>query len=108
MKTQLNLANRSYTQAALKRIVQLAKKKYPTATSVRHIRPRAYCIAKPAPCCAVFVTPPCDSEPLVRAFVNATAEIIHDGVSEIQVGDWCVLAYICSPGSQEDCVVEKL
>ena len=89
----------AYSRAFKKAIIAAALKQYPTATSVSHIRPRAYCIAKPAACCVVFVTPPDDAEPQMMRSQNTTAETISDGgVSKINVGDWCVLAYICTPG----------
>lgn len=88
-----------YSRSLIKAIKAAALKQYPTATSISHIRPRAYCIAKPAACCVVFVTPPDDAEPQLKGCQSTTAEVISDGdVSKIKVGDWCVLAYICTPG----------
>jgi len=77
------------------------------ATSVSHIRPRAYCVAKPSVCCAVFVTPPEDAEPLVRDSQNATAELIQDAcVSDVEVGKWYVLAYVTTPTISQSRVIK--
>ena len=86
----------AYHPAYIKEI-KAAAMKMPGVKSVSHIRPRAYCIAKPAACCAVFVTPPMDAEPQLRQHQNATAEIIHDGVSHVEAGKWYVLAYVTIP-----------
>ena len=77
--------------------IKAAAMKLPGVKSVSHIRPRAYCIAKPAASCAVFVTPPCDAEPQLRQMQNATAETIREGVSHVKVGEWYVLAYVTIP-----------
>jgi hypothetical protein len=71
--------------------------KLPGVKSVSHIRPRAYCIAKPAACCAVFVTPPMDAEPHLRQTQNSTCEIVHKNVSHVKAGEWYVLAYVVIP-----------
>ena len=68
------------------------------ATSVSHIYPRAYCIAKPAPMCAVFVTPWMDAEPQVRKPEYASSHTVGYGVEKVKVGDWCAIAYVTTPG----------
>lgn len=84
-----------YKQAVIRRIRQEAMK-IKGVTGVRHIHPRAYCIAKPAACCAVFVVPPCDHEPHLRSFEpNNSAELIqNNSAAKVKVGDWCSLAYV--------------
>ena len=62
--------------------------------SVCHIYPRAYCIAKPAPLCAVFVVPWMDSEPQVRSPEYSSSDVVNDGVADVAVGDWCAIAYV--------------
>ena len=69
------------------------------ARSVHHIYPRAYCIAKPAPLCAVFVTPWMDAEPQIRNQKYSASTIVHDGVEDVSAGDWCALAYVVTEGS---------
>jgi len=68
--------------------------------SVSHIFPRAYCIAKPSPCCALFVKPWMDAEPLVRNKNDSSSDIVREGVNDVQVGDWCALAYVVRSGLQ--------
>lgn len=60
----------------------------------RNMFPRAYCIAKPAPGCAVFVTPWMDAMPPVCTPGFSSSQIIREGVFDVRVGDWCALAYV--------------
>lgn len=95
----------AFTRATIAAIKAEAKK-YHDATKVRHIQPRAYCIAKPAPLCAVFVTPPCDAESQVP---YSESTIIHDkSVDGVRVGDWCALAYVKSESNGETRVIFNL
>jgi hypothetical protein len=71
------------------------------ATHVAHMYPRAYCVAKPAPCCAVFVTPWMDAEPQVLSLSCASSNTVSEGVVDVRVGDWCALAYVCTTGAQQ-------
>jgi hypothetical protein len=96
-----------YSRKALREIKASALK-IKGSTSTTHIYPRAYCIAKPAPLCAVFVTPWMDSEPAVRTPMFSSAHTIHDGVREVKVGDWCSLAYVTTPGRGGLRVIEIL
>jgi len=77
------------------------------AISVSHIHPRAYCVAKPAPCCAVFAVPSCDFEPQVR---DKQSVIIRNGTASASVvGGWYSLAYVMSRcGSGEPRVIFSL
>lgn len=69
------------------------------AISVSHIYPRAYCIAKPAPMCAVFVTPWMDAEPQVRKQEYSSSHtVVHGSIENVKVGDWCSIAYVLTPG----------
>jgi hypothetical protein len=92
---------RHYTSGYISKIKAAAMKQVKNASDVRHIKPRAYCIAKPAPCCAVFVTPPQDSEEHLRGIQNSTAETCHENVTHCEVGKWYVLAYVCTPGCSQ-------
>jgi hypothetical protein len=98
----------AYSKAELERIRKVALKIVPGAKSVSHIHPRAYCIAKPAACCAVFVVPEIDSVPLLQKTPNASSDIVRDNVSEVRVGDWCILAYISSELGGGMAVIENL
>ena len=71
------------------------------AKCVRHLYPRAYCIAKPAPLCGVFVTPWMDAEPQVRTPEYSASHTVHEGVAEVRVGNWCALAYVVTDGVQQ-------
>lgn len=71
------------------------------ARSVRHIYPRAYCIAKPAPLCAVFVTPWMDAEPQIRNKQYSASTTVHEGVADVEIGDWCALAYVVTDGCSQ-------
>lgn len=98
---------RDYTIANTKRIKALASCKYKDEkVTLSHILPRAFCIAKPASSMAVFVVPTCDREPQVAA--DAYAVVQNETASEIQVGDWAVLAYVSRKHSGMVCVINRL
>lgn len=69
--------------------------------SVKHLFPRVYCIAKPAPLCAVFVKPWMDSEPQVRNPEYSAFDVVYEGVHDVRVGDWCSLAYVVKKGCSQ-------
>ena len=98
----------AYTKAEFSRIRKAALKIIPGAGSVSHIRPRAYCIAKPAACCAVFVTPEIDAVPILQSHQNAAGDIVRDNVGNVKVGDWCVLAYVSGALGGGPAVIENL
>ncbi len=81
-----------YTKEVIAWVRREAKKR--GAKSVSHIYPRAYCVAKPAPGCAVFVIPWMDSEPQVRDAEYSSSKSVYEGVEDVKVGDWCAFAYI--------------
>jgi len=78
------------------------------ALSVSHIYPRAYCIAKPAPGYAVFVTPFVDAEPQVRTEKYSSSEGVRAGAYDVNVGDWCSIAYVATAHCGEPHVIEVL
>lgn len=96
-----------YSQVSIKRIAALAMKTK-DAIAVSHIFPRAYCVAKPAPLCAVFATPFVDAEPQVRQEKYSAYECVYRGAEKVKVGDWCSLAYVRTPTTGGKCVVEIL
>jgi hypothetical protein len=87
-----------YSRATLKQLRESALNNIKGAESVSHIYPRAYCVAKPAPLCAVFVTPWMDSEPQIRKAEYSSSHTVYNGVANVKVGDWCSIAYIVTPG----------
>ena len=88
-----------YSRAEIDRIRKLAMQVVGCRTA-RHIYPRAYCIAKPAPGCIVVLTPWMDSEPQIRSKPYSAAVIVREGdVADIDVGDWCSVAYVITSGS---------
>ena len=96
----------------------------PKRIKVNHVTPRALCVAKTAPLCAVFSVPPCDSEPQVcdRRFVEVhwlhttesctvrpRASLPDALLLETRVGDWCALAYVYTPdGTGANVIVSNL
>lgn len=81
----------------------LIRKALPRDWKIHHIHLRAYCIAKPAVGCAVFVVPGCDG------VTGSQFDTAHDvrgvpmskpkfDVYDFKVGDWATLVYV-SPGS---------
>ena len=87
MSEKVNIYNRDCL-SALKRLGMKIK----GAKMVSHLYPRAYCIAKPAPGCAVLIRPPADSG--IEIFPECSGDIIWEGATEINVGDWCATAYV--------------
>jgi hypothetical protein len=78
------------------------------ATSVSHIFPRAYCVAKPEHFkCAVFAIPPCDAEP--QAYHRSNIIIENETAIKAEVGKWYSIAYCVQPsGDQTFCVIFSL
>ena len=69
--------------------------------AVCHIFPRAYCVAKPAALCAVFVKPWMDAEPQVRneRYKGYSGSVtVYEGAENVNVGDWCAIAYVVRNG----------
>ena len=69
--------------------------------TVCHIFPRAYCVAKPAALCAVFVKPWMDAEPQVRneRYKGYSGSVtVYEGAENVNVGDWCAIAYVVRNG----------
>lgn len=98
----------AYSKKEIARIRAIAAKIVPDVRKVCHVFPRAYCIAKPAPCCAVFVTPWMDAEPQVRDEVFSASRVVHEGSTQVKVGDWCSLAYVAKTGCGQVVVIEIL
>ena len=96
-----------YSRTVIAAIRAKALREIPLAKSVSHIYPRAYCLAKPAPCCAVFATPWFDSEPQIRQKQFSAYEIVHQGVAKVKAGDWCSIAYVSTPGCGQLWVIEN-
>jgi hypothetical protein len=94
-----------YTKAAIKRIKDRAVKQIDKPViSVSHITPRAYCIAKPAPHCAVFAIPLIDREKYVRNQPNTTVQ--NESCAHVQMGDWATLAYVVTSSYGQPIVVK--
>jgi hypothetical protein len=76
--------------SAIKRsIVGLPK----TAEYMSHYFPHAYCIAKPAPGCAVFVLPP-QLNWMTGGIYHNSSDVIHnDSAIQCEVGQWYSIAY---------------
>ena len=96
----------AYSRDIIQRIKDAAKKQVEGCLSVRHIFPRAYCVAKPAPGCAVFVTPWEDAEEQVRKPEYSSSESVYQNVKNVQVGDWRALAYVNTRTSGQTYVID--
>lgn len=96
----------SFSRAAVREIIREAKKQIPSAKYVLHIHPRAYCVSKPAPWCAVFAIPECDNEPQVA--YKSGCLVQHHSASGVKLGDWCSLAYVSTSTCGEVIVVKNL
>lgn len=92
--------------ARLKSLAQQIKHSWETVSSVSHITPRAFCVAKTAPLCAVFAVPSCDREPQVSGLAYTTVN--HRSCADVQTGDWCALAYVMTQSSGQPVVLEIL
>jgi len=95
-----------YSKAIIRRIKSAAKKQVENCKSVRHIFPRAYCVAKTAPSCAVFAIPWQDAEEQIRKPEHSSYETVYQNVGNVKAGDWCSLAYVVSPSSAETFVID--
>ena len=61
---------------------------------LRHVFPRAYVIARPAPKCLVVARPWMDSEAQVKDWNQLHGcDVLHDFDWTLQAGDWCATAY---------------
>ena len=92
---------------ALQRRVQYAvrtfyRKRHPKTkiTSIRHIYPRCYVVARPAPSCLVVVRPWADAEPHMRAWDRDHGAGTFHGEPAfdhaLKAGDWCSVAYVAT------------
>lgn len=95
----------AYSRDIIQRIKDAAKKQVEGCLSVRHIFPRAYCVAKPAPGCAIFVKPWQDAEEQICKPEYSSSESVYQNVKNVQVGDWRALAYVNTRTSGEIYVI---
>lgn len=80
--------------------VRWLRRRIPGGVEFIDVIPRAYCVAKPAPSCAVFVTPPMDYRkhlvnPKDWKYNEAVTIDFHgdDSVGSVQIGDWRTLVF---------------
>ena len=76
-------------------------------SSVSHLLPRAVCVAKTGLWAAVFAVCPLDREPLL-VFGEPFVVVRNKTAAPVKPGDWCSLAYVCTPGCQQFYVVRHL
>jgi hypothetical protein len=88
--------NPAYSKATISAIRKSALKGQPTTAKVYHLYPRAYCVGKPEPFCAVFAVPPCDQESQIRGFNVGSYGVLvqNESAKDVMVGDWCEVAYV--------------
>jgi hypothetical protein len=96
----------AYSRDIIQRIKAAAQKQVPGCLSVCHIFPRAYCVAKPAPSCAIFVIPWQDAEKQVRKPEYSSSESVYQNVKNVQVGDWRAIAYVNTVTSGQTYVID--
>lgn len=76
-------------------------------SSVSHLLPRAVCVAKTGLWAAAFAVCPLDREPRL-VFGEPFVVVRNKTVAPVKPGDWCSLAYVCTPGCQQFYVVRRL
>jgi len=100
----------AFTRVEMARLKALARaaalNAWDKVVSVSHITPRAFCVAKTHPQCAVFVVPPCDCEQQVSRSQYTTVQ--HQSCADVQTGEWCALAYVMTQSSGQVIVLEIL
>lgn len=100
------MSKSAYSQDVIRRIKAAAKKQVKGCLSVSHIFPRCYCVAKPAPSCAIFATPWQDAEKQIRKPEYSSYETVYENVANVQAGDWCALAYVSTSTSGQSYVID--
>lgn len=83
----------------------------PKEATPTSVIPRAYCIAKPAPGMAVFVTPPEDwrgRRTEIEMACNAGISFHGKETYALRIGDWRTLVYATRPGAYLWYVVDLL
>jgi len=95
-------------QKATKEAMQkwFSKQGHEIVGRIRHIYPRAYIIAKPAPLCIVVMTPYQDAEKHMRNKKYRSATIIHSFEEGLEAGDWCSLAYVSRKGISQSYAIK--
>ena len=77
--------------------------------AVRHVHPRAYVVAQPAPMCIVVVEPWQDAEKHMREDQEIyPARMIERFETGLTVGSWCCTAYVMTPAGRGLCVAVKI
>lgn len=95
-----------YSKSIIRAIKAAAKKQVKNCQSACHIFPRAFCVAKTAPSCAVFAIPWQDAEEPIRKPEYSSYETVYQNVKGVKAGDWCALAYVVTPSSSETYVID--
>lgn len=89
---------------AIKRFAEGALKK--RVTGIRHVFPRAYVLARPAPGALILVRPWVDAEPHLRADSRQCGSVHVTAFDPgLQAGDWCAVAYVSTWTSGEHVAV---
>jgi len=96
----------AYSQKEIARIKRVIRRKY-GATRVCHIYPRVYCVAKPAPLCAVVVSPWPDAEIQIRdPRYSSSHTIQHRSAGIAEAGGWYSMAYAVFGSSMEHVLID--
>jgi hypothetical protein len=98
------------SETALRRRTSSAIRKWCAAqkmnllSSLCHVVPRGYVVARIAPRCIVVAVPDCDREPQVRGLSGFITISKFDG--ELRQGDWCSTAYVSTQGCGESVAIK--
>lgn len=82
----------AYSEKEIWGIIRTVAERHENLIGVSHIRPRAYCLAKPAPHLAVFAVPLKDRERFVKEDEDVTVQ--NESCRHVEKGDWAALAYV--------------
>jgi len=82
------------------------KRKIKLTHKPRHLFPRAYVVAKPAPMVLVIVRPWVDAEKQCRDSNKHSGGCLVRVFDEaLNIGDWCTTAYIVTSGRSEEVAI---
>jgi hypothetical protein len=69
---------------------------------VRHVHPRSYVVGRVAPSCLIVAECWADSEPqMLESTRQHPLTMVHTFDPSLNAGDWCITAYISTPGTGE-------
>jgi hypothetical protein len=85
-----------YSESYLEGLVRQILAGWPDCKDIRHVHPRALCVAKLSEYQGVFAVPPPDRE--LKVADEPCTFVYGETVRKVCLGDWCALAYVALPG----------